>query len=457
MTITSLHFTDFGPFDKISFEFDHQVNVFTGPNNTGKTAALLVLGELLVYPFAAPERFLRSGRSIWRIGYSVGNDTKFMEGSLPTTDDPIQELYETVGYTCFLPAQRSGTDFRASGPSAIRDVESHIDSLMNLLVRARPTALRNYSGNEGLRQAIRDTIKSEHPELKKRRNLILSDSSIVDDQEIIQRIVDLDYAAYRQERPEIRDIIHKIISLVSEITEGFPMSFFGIGEDDGGLFPQVTTPSGVLPLHVLSQGTQSVIHCLAHLILGYADYYGFPTDLEEKPGILVIDEIDAHLHPSWQRRIIPTLLRHFPKLQVFCSTHSPLMLAGLTSGQVQLLRRGEDGTLSVSRNEPDIAGWTADEILRNFLEVPAPTDMATAENATRLEELRHKEELTDGEERELECLRRTVGSELLRGPQSALIENFAEELRHARSAPTASSAATSSLNGAKRKTRRSRD
>ena len=181
-----------------------------------------------------------------------------------------------------------------------------------------------------------------------------------------------------------------------------------------------------------------MIHCLAHLILGYADYYGFPADLEEKPGIIVIDEIDAHLHPSWQRRIIPTLLRHFPRLQIFCSTHSPLMLAGLKSGQVQLLRRGEDGTLSVSRNEPDIAGWTADEILRNFLEVPTPTDMATAEHATRLEELRHKDELTDDEERELQCLRRTVGSELLRGPQSALIENFAEELKHARAVPTVS-------------------
>ena len=456
MTITSLYFTEFGPFEEISFEFDRQVNVFTGPNNTGKTAALLVLGELLVYPFAAPERFFRSGSPSWKIGYSVGNDTKFMEGNLPSMVEPMQELYKAVGYTCFLPAQRSGTDFRASGPTAKKDIESHIDSLMTLLSRARPTELRHH-GNEAIRQGFRDTINSDNSELNRRRNLILSDSSVVDDQAIIQRIVDLDYAAYRQERPEIRDIIHKIISLVSEIAEGFPMSFFGIGEDEEGLFPQVTTPSGVLPLHVLSQGTQSVIHCLAHLILGYADYYGFPTDLEEKPGILVIDEIDAHLHPSWQRRIIPTLLRHFPKLQIFCSTHSPLMLAGLKAGQVQLLRRGEDGALSVSRNEPDIAGWTADEILRNFLEVPTPTDMATAEHAIRLEELRHKDELTDDEERELQCLRRTVGSELLRGPQSALIENFAEELKHARAAPTASSVATSPRNGAKRKTRRSRD
>ena len=50
MPIASLYFTDIGPFDEIEFEFDRQVNVFTGPNNAGKTAALLMLGELLVYP-----------------------------------------------------------------------------------------------------------------------------------------------------------------------------------------------------------------------------------------------------------------------------------------------------------------------------------------------------------------------------------------------------------------------
>ena len=210
------------------------------------------------------------------------------------------------------------------------------------------------------------------------------------------------------------------------------MSFAGVGEDEGGLFPQIATPSGVLPLDVLSQGTQSVIQCLAHLTIGYAEYYRFPADFEDKPGILVIDEIDAHLHPSWQRRIIPTLIRHFPKLQIFCSTHSPLIIAGLKAGQVQLLRRGEDGKVSVSTNESDIAGWTVDEILRNFLEVPTPTDMATAANVTRLQELRRKEELTETEANELQALRRTVGSEPLLGPMSAQVEQFADELRCAR-------------------------
>ena len=108
------------------------------------------------------------------------------------------------------------------------------------------------------------------------------------------------------------------------------------------------------------------------------------------------------------------------------------MLAGLESGQVQLLRRGKDGRVSVSRNESDIVGWSADEILRSFLEVPTPTDMVTTAHVTRLAELRHKEMLTAAESEELEALRSAVQIELLRGPMYAQVERFANELKRAR-------------------------
>ena len=431
MPIASLYFTDIGPFDEIEFEFDRQVNVFTGPNNVGKTAALLMLGELLVYPFAAPNKLYRSESPKWKLRYSSGTKVESIGGNLPSDPDTMVAAYEAIGHTCFLPAQRAGTDFRASGPSSNQDLESRTEEIAKRVARAHPAELRRY-GFEGLRNDVRRGMNTEHSELKKRRDLALTDSSWVDDKEVVQKIVDLDYAAYRQDRPEIRNVIHKIISMVSEVTEGFPVRFAGVGEDEGGLFPQVATPSGVLPLDVLSQGTRSIIQCLARLTIGYAEYYRFPASLENKPGVLVIDEIDAHLHPSWQRRIIPTLIRHFPKLQIFCSTHSPLMLAGLKAGQVQLLRRREDGKVSVSTNESDIAGWSADEILRNFMEVPTPTDMATAAHVSRLEELRHKDKLTTNESDELEALRHVIGSELLRGPTSAQVEQFADELRRAR-------------------------
>ena len=175
---------------------------------------------------------------------------------------------------------------------------------------------------------------------------MLTGSSLVSDKAVKQKIIDLDYASYRRERPTIKATVDNVASMASEITEGFPIQFLGVAEDSEGLYPQFRTPDGDLPLDVLSQGTQSIIQFLAHLLFGYAEYYDFPPDLEDKPGILIIDEIDAHLHPSWQRRIIPALTSHFPNLQIFCSTHSPLMLAGLKAGQVHLLQRGEDNRVN---------------------------------------------------------------------------------------------------------------
>ena len=51
MPITKLSFSNVGPFDEVEFEFDPQVNVFTGPNNSGKSSVLWVLAELAVFPF----------------------------------------------------------------------------------------------------------------------------------------------------------------------------------------------------------------------------------------------------------------------------------------------------------------------------------------------------------------------------------------------------------------------
>ena len=72
---------------------------------------------------------------------------------------------------------------------------------------------------------------------------------------------------------------------------------------------------------------------------------------------------------------------------------------------MQLLRCDSDGQVSVSTNGEDIVGWSADEILRDFLEVPDPTDWETVRHLNRLNELRSQEALTSEESEEMENLR----------------------------------------------------
>ena len=424
MPIASLSFTNVGPFDEVEFAFDPQVNIFTGPNNSGKSSVLWVLGEVTVFPFGLPNKLLRKGTDPAFEFHMRGDCDETINGNLPIRMEPsasqdgddrywTTELWSKyvnvlgmIGYSKFIPALRWSTDYRSSGPTVPQ--REHVEKKRT--------------------DWAKDIFRPElDPEFKRRLALVSDNPTLISDETVIQKIIDLDYRSYLKQKPERRNIIVKIGEMASQIAEGFPIDFYGVDEDDSGFYPKFSTLDGPMPLNTLSQGTQSIIQWLAHLLIGYGEYYDYAENLEALPGILIVDEIDAHLHPSWQRRIIPTLTRHFPNLQIFCSTHSPLMLAGLKQGQVHLLQRDDTGKVTVSKNDADIAGWSADEILRNLLGVADPTDLETVGRLERLQQLRDKEELSAEEAQELEKLRYAVRGDLLSAPVSAQAERLAED------------------------------
>ena len=189
----------------------------------------------------------------------------------------------------------------------------------------------------------------------------------------------------------------------------------------------------------LSSGTQSTLLWIYALALKMADHYGFERGWPDKPAILLIDEIENHLHPTWQRRVIPALLEHFPGLQIFATTHSPFVVAGLKAGQVHLLDRDENGVVTATTNTEDIVGWTADEILRNLMGVDDPTDKDTAEAARELRHLRSEGPRSSSEEEQarqerMQELRQRVDRDLLAGgpwkkQRELFEEQFAEALQ----------------------------
>ena len=426
MHLKKLRLTNLGPFDEIEFEFDERVNVFTGPNNSGKSTALMALGEIVVYPFILPRKLLKSDAAEFKA--ERWPDEVVFEGLLPLEGKQLNDAANIFllpeSFSSFVPAVRRSTDFRAESPIVKKRQES-LEVLQHRRSRQRSKRL--------VLDADTSDSNEENEEIRKRRELIETDASSVSDEDVVQKIIELDYRAYRRGAPAIRSIVDKTVAITSEVTEGYPIEFIRVDEDDNGLlFPLFGTPDGPVPLNVLSQGTQSLVQWLARLLIGMAEYYKYQEDIETKSGILIIDEIDAHLHPSWQRRIIPSITKHFPNLQIFCSTHSPLMLAGLKSGQVQLLRRDEDGKVTVSRNEDDIVGWSADEILCSFLDVPSPTDLATVRNLERLQELRQIDNPTEEESRELEQLRETVHHSLSGGPLSKELDELRSILNQAK-------------------------
>ena len=68
------------------------------------------------------------------------------------------------------------------------------------------------------------------------------------------------------------------------------------------------------------------------------------NDEADQTGIVIIDEIDAHLHPKWQWRVIDALKKCFPKVQFIIATHSPIVIS--SAKNTKLIRLDPDGSAS---------------------------------------------------------------------------------------------------------------
>ncbi|WP_318507169.1 AAA family ATPase [Bacillus sp. T3] len=89
----------------------------------------------------------------------------------------------------------------------------------------------------------------------------------------------------------------------------------------------------------------------------------------EGEGIVLIDEIELHLHPAWQREIINLLQSTFPNIQFILSTHSPQVLGELSDAEIFFVTQEEDGEEIKVRSVPSLFGKDSNMILEQFMGV----------------------------------------------------------------------------------------
>ena len=114
----------------------------------------------------------------------------------------------------------------------------------------------------------------------------------------------------------------------------------------------------------LSSGEKYVLSVVLELIYRAASLNPRLFDLKLTPGIVLIDEIESHLHPSWQLTILSALQESFPNVQFIASTHSPLIASSVKRDQIIALNNFD---IIPSENIPDVYSGTADELLDKVL------------------------------------------------------------------------------------------
>ena len=98
-----------------------------------------------------------------------------------------------------------------------------------------------------------------------------------------------------------------------------------------------------IPINFMSAGYQSLLWMIMDMAFRLAQENPSIDDYRKVPGIVMIDEIDMHLHPAWQWRILEALHKAFPKIQFIVATHSPIIISSAKNAHL-ISMRGEDVT-----------------------------------------------------------------------------------------------------------------
>ncbi len=158
---------------------------------------------------------------------------------------------------------------------------------------------------------------------------------------------------------------------------------------------------------LLSQGYQSMMAWVGDLIGQAMIERHEPMVAADLRGIVLIDEIDLHLHPTWQRQCIPILRKAFPRLQFVVTTHSPLVLTGFDQHEIVRLRL-EDGLVVRQQLDFQSAALSANQLMTTFFDVPVAGRPAIERAQRRYLQLKARSDLTAVQRSELECLKQTL-------------------------------------------------
>ena len=434
------------PFTKpVEFELDEQVNLFVGPNATGKTTLLQQVlekfhesamgSELLLSCINEQPAYLLHGyqctfaldeaddpddiRQFTNLTWNIINvpATRVPYGALPREDG----LAVNVERPQF---KGSAADSEIDNYYGVSDFSQTLyEDYINNVVSALYHAIKDgpdYNAFPILHPGILEKI-AHNPDANKKFN------------DAMQRAHDCS-----------REICREVVLGAAPLNEH---TVYEVESEDGLPDPKMqselavrvlTRDAGVPSLNMksLSAGTAGTFWWIKLVAISLLLMHNFNPGWERRRAPLLIDEIENHLHPTWQRRVIPALLRYFPGLQIFATTHSPFVVAGLKAGQVHLLEWHEDG-ITASTNTKNIVGWTMDEILRTFMGVNDPTDERTANAARELRELRNEGRRADEQSEEnrqarMQKLRQMVNRDLLAGgPKAAARELFEKQFAEA--------------------------
>jgi predicted ATP-binding protein involved in virulence len=334
--IKKVSIENFRGFENIELEFQSDITVLIGENGAGKTALLdclalllTILKECIQYQTFKAENFKeffvpsdirqKSAKTINRISLFLGNEELYWEAGLKRNFNnyallldeilPIESVIQQLFY------ERKTTENRINLPLIVYYPASNAP--------VNSIDFKNASDN-----FTTNIFSAYEGALDKKSFDFVNFFNWYKWQENIEKQI-----GENKTLDTVRDAIYNILS--DEHNQFDKLSINWLNNPNG----EMMICKGETPLNInqLSSGEKTLLTLVADL----ARRLAIANPHRENPlignGVILIDEVDLHLHPRWQRALVPQLQKTFPNCQFIVTTHSPLVLSNISHKKVIIL------------------------------------------------------------------------------------------------------------------------
>ncbi len=381
MKIRKLQLKNIGVFDDEAIEFQPcpakdkaEIHIFTGQNGSGKTTILLALAEYIKYDLKTiwQYRFLDKDKTIFdrlRTDFCIDVETDSNEeipieksnnatviGSVDTSLLALRKYYLFVFHG-------QSNDYTAPN-EAVRKIGSEKSSFYGLLGYCA-FAYSGYRQVKNKKINIFDEIE-ENP-LYRALDFVKDENSKFTINQWLGRNLCKRALALEDNNKEAKKYTENIESLEKAIADivGYDIRF----KLKTDLSLVLIKDNLELDFDVLPDGLKSLISWIGDLLMRLDSLkWKDDTPIFEREIILFLDEIEVHLHPAWQRKVLPVVQKLLKNSQIFISTHWPFVVNSIDDAWVYKLKL-EDGKAKVESVERSEDARSYRYVLRNTFDI----------------------------------------------------------------------------------------
>jgi len=343
MRIDKLKLTNFKNFSNLKAEFGPGINLFVGINGSGKTALLDAVCVALGGFFAKP--YIKEGRL-----------PKFDEIKIT---DGTRELSTTVtAWSKYVDGSWSRTKHASGGATSaeVKNIRVYGEKFLNVFNDASDRTLAPLISFYSTQRLFKDASLSKEQKYDASKGRWNGYVQCLDEKAVKALLSDwMGRATTTRATKNIKEVIQvdnvlenvelalrdALISCL-DLEKNFPLKVYQDADIDELVFD--IGNHNPLPIAYYSDGYRNFIFLVMDMVWRASQlnpWLAYDELKEQSYGVVVIDEVDLHLHPKWQGKVIPILKALLPNVQFFITTHSPTVVANFNHGNLYIIDNEE--------------------------------------------------------------------------------------------------------------------